>query len=163
MARVKRGVAAHKKHKKVLKLAKGFRGRNKNVFRIALGKVEKALQYMYRDRKNRKRDFRALWIQRINAAVREHGLTYSKFINGLKLANIQVNRKVLSQIAVDNSEAFLVFIEKAKSASSAIVEKEKTPKTATKKATKAKDSTNEALEVVSVEEKKVKKETKTKE
>jgi large subunit ribosomal protein L20 len=114
MARVKRGVTAHKRHKKILKLAKGFRGRNKNVFRIALGKVEKALQYMYRDRKNKKRDFRGLWIQRINAAVRAEGLSYSRFMNGLKKANIDVNRKMLSEIAVHNPEAFIGFVNKAK-------------------------------------------------
>lgn len=116
MARVKRGVTAHKRHKKILKLAKGFRGRNKNVFRVALGKVEKALQYMYRDRKNKKRDFRALWIQRINAAVRAEGMSYSRFMDGLKKANIDVNRKMLSEIAIHNSEAFIGFVNKAKEA-----------------------------------------------
>lgn len=116
MARVKRGVTAHKRHKKILKLAKGFRGRNKNVFRVALGKVEKALQYMYRDRKNKKRDFRGLWIQRINAAVRAEGLSYSRFMNGLKKANIDVNRKMLSEIAIHNQEAFVAFVIKAKEA-----------------------------------------------
>ena len=116
MARIKRGVTASKKHKKILKMAKGFRGRNNNVFRVALGKVEKSLQYAYRDRKNKKRDFRRLWIQRINAAVREHGLTYSTFINGLKKANIEVNRKILSEIAIHNQESFLSFVNKAKEA-----------------------------------------------
>ncbi|UQY80809.1 50S ribosomal protein L20 [Candidatus Hepatincola sp. Av] len=116
MARVKRGVTARKRHKKVLKMAKGFRGRNNNVFRIALGKVEKSLQYAYRDRKNKKRDFRGLWIQRINAAVREHGLTYSVFMNGLKKADIAVNRKILAEIAVKDNSAFVGFIEKAKTA-----------------------------------------------
>ncbi|MCT4635454.1 MAG: 50S ribosomal protein L20, partial [Rickettsiales bacterium] len=86
MSRAKNGVVAKRRHKKVLKLAKGFRGRSKNCFRIAIGKVEKALQYAYRDRRTRKRDFRALWIQRINAGVRQHGLVYSQFINGLTLA-----------------------------------------------------------------------------
>lgn len=117
MARVKRGVTSHKRHKKILKLAKGYRGRNGNVFRVALGKVEKALQYVYRDRKNRKRDFRALWIQRINAGVREQGLTYSKFINGLKLANVEVNRKMLAELAVSSPEAFVKFVDVAKAAS----------------------------------------------
>ncbi|MDR0484987.1 MAG: 50S ribosomal protein L20 [Alphaproteobacteria bacterium] len=114
MARVKRGVTAHRRHKKILKLAKGFRGRNNNVYRVALGKVEKALQYMYRDRKNKKREFRALWIQRINAAVRDQGLSYSKFMNGLKKANIDLNRKMLSELAIHNNEAFLSLITRAK-------------------------------------------------
>ncbi|MCL2566953.1 MAG: 50S ribosomal protein L20 [Alphaproteobacteria bacterium] len=114
MARVKRGVTAHKRHKKILKLAKGFRGRNNSVYRVALGKVEKALQYMYRDRKNRKRDFRALWIQRINAATRSEGLSYSRFMDGLKKANIDMNRKMLSELAIHNREAFVSLINKAK-------------------------------------------------
>ncbi|MFL1780463.1 50S ribosomal protein L20 [Candidatus Hepatincolaceae symbiont of Richtersius coronifer] len=114
MARVKRGVTSHKRHKKVLKMAKGYRGRNNNVFRVALGKVEKALQYVYRDRRNKKRDIRALWIQRINAAVREQGLTYSRFMDALKKANIEVNRKILAEMAVNNKESFNVFINKAK-------------------------------------------------
>jgi large subunit ribosomal protein L20 len=133
MARVKRGVTSHKRHKKILKLAKGFRGRNKNVFRIALGKVEKALQYMYRDRKNRKRDFRSLWIQRINAAVRSHGLTYSKFINGLKLANVEVNRKILAELAVNNSQSFLSFVEIAKTATPSVEEVKVVKKRVSKK------------------------------
>ncbi len=95
MARVKRGVTAHAKHKKVLKAAKGFFGRRKNTIRAAKAAVDKSMQYAYRDRKNRKREFRALWIQRINAAVREHGLTYSRFISGLATAGIEVDRKVL--------------------------------------------------------------------
>ena len=95
MARVKRGVTAHAKHKKVLKAAKGFFGRRKNTIRAAKAAVDKSMQYAYRDRKNRKREFRALWIQRINAAVREHGLTYSRFISGLAAAGIEVDRKVL--------------------------------------------------------------------
>ena len=99
MARVKRGVTAHAKHKKVLKAAKGFFGRRKNTIRAAKAAVDKSLQYAYRDRKNRKREFRALWIQRINAAVREHGLTYSRFIAGLAGAGIEVDRKVLSPIS----------------------------------------------------------------
>ncbi len=131
MARVKRGVTARKRHKKILKLAKGFRGRNKNVFRIALGKVEKALQYAYRDRKNKKRDFRSLWIQRINAASREHGLSYSKFMNGLKKANIEVNRKMLADVAVRNSTAFSVFVNKSKEALATTVAS--TPNVETKK------------------------------
>lgn len=114
MARVKRGVTARKRHKKVLKLAKGYRGRNSNVYRIALGKVEKSMQYAYRDRKNKKRDFRGLWIQRINAAVREHGMKYSKFIHALQKADISLNRKMLAQIAVYDQVAFGVILEKVK-------------------------------------------------
>ena len=95
MSRVKRGVTAHAKHKKVLKQAKGFFGRRKNTIRAAKAAVDKSMQYAYRDRKNRKREFRALWIQRINAAVREHGLTYSRFISALAAAGIEVDRKVL--------------------------------------------------------------------
>ena len=106
MARVKRGVTAHARHKKVLELAKGYRGRNSTVYRVALEKVEKALRYAYRDRRNRKRDFRGLWIQRINAAAREHGLTYSQFTHGLKLAGVELDRKVLSDIAIREPEAF---------------------------------------------------------
>ena len=116
MARVKRGVTAHAKHKKVLKAAKGFYGRRKNTIRIAKQAVEKSMQYAYRDRKNRKRTFRALWIQRLNAAVREHGLTYSRFINGLGLAGIEVDRKVLSDIAIREPEAFAAIVEQAKAA-----------------------------------------------
>src|SRR6202163_73231 len=100
MARVKRGVTTHARHKKVLELAKGYRGRSSTNFRIAIEKVEKGLQYAYRDRRNKKRSFRALWIQRINAGVREHGLTYSQFINGLKITGLEVDRKVLSDIAI---------------------------------------------------------------
>ena len=103
MARVKRGVTAHAKHKKVLKAAKGFYGRRKNTIRIAKQAVEKSLQYAYRDRKARKRNFRALWVQRINAAVREHGLTYARFIDGLNKAGIEIDRKVLSAIAADEA------------------------------------------------------------
>src|SRR6201986_5003539 len=99
MSRVKRGVTAHAKHKKVLKLAEGYYGRRKNTIRIAKQAVEKAAQYAYRDRKNRKRTFRALWIQRINAAARMHGLTYGRFINGLGKAGIDVDRKVLADLA----------------------------------------------------------------
>jgi large subunit ribosomal protein L20 len=100
MARVKRGVTSHAKHKKVFKAAKGFYGRRKNTIRIAKQAVEKAKQYAYRDRKNRKRSFRALWIQRINAATREQGLTYGRFIDGLGKAGIAVDRKVLADLAV---------------------------------------------------------------
>ncbi len=116
MSRVKRGVTKKARHKKILKLAKGYRGRAKNCYRIAIEKVEKALQYAYRDRRVKKRDFRALWIQRINAAVREHGLIYSKFINGLKLANIELDRKVLSDLATRDPEVFAKIVEKAKTA-----------------------------------------------
>lgn len=116
MSRVKRGVTKRARHKKILKLAKGYRGRAKNCFRVAIEKVEKALRYAYRDRKARKRDFRALWIQRINAGVREHGLVYSKFINGLKLAKIDLDRKVLADLAVREPETFSKIVEKAKKA-----------------------------------------------
>ena len=114
MSRVKRGVTAHARHKKVLKLAKGYRGRSNAAFRVAIEKVEKGLQYAYRDRRNKKRDFRSLWITRINAAVREHGLSYSVFMNGLKKAAIVVDRKVLADIAVMDKPAFTKFVEKAK-------------------------------------------------
>jgi len=116
MARVKRGVPAHAKHKKVLKKAKGYYGRRKNTIRIAKQAVEKAMQYAYRDRKRRKRTFRALWIQRINAAVREHGLTYGRFINGLALAGITVDRKVLADLAVNDPAEFGKIVEQAKAA-----------------------------------------------
>ena len=114
MARVKRGVTSHAKHKKVIKAAKGFRGRRNNVFRIANEAVMRAGQYAYRDRRNRKREFRALWIARINAAAREHGLSYSVFMNGLKKAAIEVDRKVLADIAVADKPAFVRFVEQAK-------------------------------------------------
>ncbi len=113
MARVKRGVTSHARHKKVLKLAKGYRGRSKNCIRVAIEKVEKGLQYAYRDRRNKKRDFRGLWIQRINAAVREHGLTYSKFMAALKNANVDLNRKMLSELAINNPESFKSLVELA--------------------------------------------------
>ena len=106
MARVKRGVTAHARHKKVLDKAKGYRGRSSTTFRAALEKVEKAQQYAYRDRRNRKRSFRALWIQRINAAAREHGLTYSRFMDGLNKAGITVDRKMLADIAVKEPDSF---------------------------------------------------------
>ena len=116
MARVKRGVTAHAKHKKVLKAAKGYYGRRKNTIRVAKQAVEKAQQYAYRDRKRRKRTFRALWIQRINAAVREHGLTYGRFIDGLTKAGIEVDRKVLADIAVRDPETFRRFADRAREA-----------------------------------------------
>jgi len=116
MARVKRGVTSHAKHKKVFKAAKGYYGRRKNTIRIAKQAVEKAGQYAFRDRKRKKRSFRALWIQRINAAVRPFGLNYSKFIDGLAKAGITVDRKVLSDIAIHEPAAFAAFVEKAKGA-----------------------------------------------
>jgi len=116
MARVKRGVTAHAKHKKVLKAAKGFYGRRKNTICIAKQAVEKANQYAFRDRKRRKRTFRALWIQRLNAAVRPFGLTYSQFIHGLAKAEITVDRKVLSDLAIHEPAAFQAIVEKAKAA-----------------------------------------------
>ncbi len=111
MSRVKRGVNVRARHKKILKLAKGYRGRSKNCYRIALQRVEKALRYAYRDRKNRKRDMRALWITRINAKVREYGLVYSKFIDGLKKLGIDLNRKVMSEMAINQPEAFEYLIK----------------------------------------------------
>ena len=116
MARVKRGVTAHAKHKKVLAQAKGFYGRRKNTIRIAKQAVEKSKQYAYRDRKVRKRNFRALWVQRINAAVREHGLTYSRFIDGLNKAGIEIDRKVLAAIAYDDAASFAEIVKKAQAA-----------------------------------------------
>jgi len=119
MARVKRGVAAHARHKKVLARAKGFRGRAKNTIRMAKQKVEKSLQYAYRDRKVRKREFRSLWIQRINAAVREKGLTYSQFIAGLKAAGLELDRKVLAELAFNEPAAFAAVVDKAAAARAA--------------------------------------------
>ena len=116
MSRVKRGVTSHAKHKKVYKAAKGFRGRRKNTIRAAKAAVEKAGQYAFRDRKRKKRTFRALWIQRINAAVRPFGLNYSKFIDGLAKAGIMVDRKVMSELAIMEPAAFQVIVEKAKAA-----------------------------------------------
>ncbi len=116
MARVKRGVTAHAKHKKTYDAAKGFRGRRKNTIRAAKAAVDKSMQYAYRDRKNRKRTIRALWIQRLNAAVRELGLTYSRFIDGLTKAGIEVDRKVLSELAITEPAAFKALVEKAKGA-----------------------------------------------
>lgn len=116
MARVKRGVTSHAKHKKVFKAAKGYRGRRKNTIRIAKQAVEKGMQYAYRDRKNKKRTFRALWIQRINAAVREHGLTYGRFIDGLGKAGVPVDRKVLADLAVREPAAFKAIVDTARTA-----------------------------------------------
>ena len=116
MARVKRGVTSHAKHRKTLKAAKGFYGRRKNTIRAAKAAVDRSMQYATRDRKVRKRTFRSLWIQRINAAVREFGLTYSRFIDGLAKAGVEVDRKVLSDIAITQPESFKALVEKAKSA-----------------------------------------------
>ncbi len=116
MARVKRGVTSHAKHKKVLKQAEGFRGRRKNTIRAAKAAVDHSKQYAYRDRKNKKRTFRALWVQRINAAVREHGLTYGRFIDGLGKSGIEVDRKVLSDMAIHDAAAFGALVVAAKKA-----------------------------------------------
>jgi large subunit ribosomal protein L20 len=113
MSRVKRGVTAHAKHKKILKKAEGYYGRRKNTIRVAKQAVEKAMQYAYRDRRTKKRNFRALWIQRINAAARMNGLTYGRFIDGLGKAGIEIDRKVLADIAVHEPEAFKALVEKA--------------------------------------------------
>ena len=117
MARVSRGVTARAKHKKVFKRAKGYYGRRKNVFRVAVQAVEKGMQYAYRDRRRRKSDFRGLWIQRINAGVSLHGMTYAQFINGLKKATIEIDRKILAELAVNQPESFKALVEKAQSAS----------------------------------------------
>ncbi len=116
MARVKRGVTTHARHKKIIEQAKGFRGRNSTNYRIAMEKVEKALQYAYRDRRNKKRTFRALWIQRINAAVRAEGLTYSQFIHGTKLAGIELDRKAMAVLAMNEGGVFASVIVQAKAA-----------------------------------------------
>ena len=116
MARVKRGVTTHARHKKVIKQAKGYQGRGRNVFRVAIERVEKGLQYAYRDRRVRKRNFRALWIQRINAGAREHGLTYSQLMNGLKKAGVELDRKVLSDLAVREPVAFKSLVDQAQAA-----------------------------------------------
>lgn len=116
MPRVKRGVTARARHKKVLDLAKGFRGRRKNVYRIAKEAVMKAGQYAYRDRRAKKREFRALWITRINAAVRQSGMTYSVFMNGMKKAHIEIDRKVLADMAVHDAAAFAKIVEQVKAA-----------------------------------------------
>ena len=113
MARVKRGVTSHAKHKKVLKAVKGQWGRRKNTIRVARQAMEKAMQYAYRDRRTKKRNFRSLWIQRINAGVRAEGLTYSKFINGLNKSGIKLDRKILAEIAYNNPEAFKTIVKKA--------------------------------------------------
>ena len=115
MARVKRGVTSKAKHKKVLKAVKGQWGRRKNTIRIARQAMEKSMQYAYRDRRNKKRDFRGLWIQRINAGVRAYGITYSQFINGLKKATIEIDRKVLAELAVNQPEMFKALVEKSQS------------------------------------------------
>src|SRR5450759_5491100 len=111
MARVKRGVTTHARHKKVLAQSKGFVGRSSTNYRIALQRLEKSLQYAYRDRRVKKREFRGLWIQRINAAVREHGLTYSRFIDGLKRTGIEMDRKVLAAIAFDDAASFAEIVK----------------------------------------------------
>ena len=116
MSRMKRGMIAHVRHKKILDMAKGYRGRNKNVFRVAVEKVEKGLQYAYRDRRAKKRSFRALWIQRINAATRLHDMTYSRFISGLIKAGIELDRKVLADIALKEPKAFAKLVDSAKAA-----------------------------------------------
>lgn len=116
MSRVKGGPSARARHKKIIKLAKGYRNRSKNCFRVAIQKVEKGLQYAYRDRRTKKRDFRRLWVQRINAAVRAHGMIYSQFINGLKLAEVELNRKMLSELAINQPESFARIVEIAKNA-----------------------------------------------
>ena len=116
MARTKRGVTSHARHKKILDMAKGYVGRSSTNYRIAIEKVEKGLQYAYRDRRAKKRDFRGLWIQRINAGVREHGLTYSQFINGVKKAGIEVDRKVLSDLAIREPAAFAALVKQAQDA-----------------------------------------------
>jgi large subunit ribosomal protein L20 len=126
MARVKRGVTAHARHKKVLKAAEGYYGRRKSTIRIAKQAVEKAGQYAYRDRRVKKRNFRALWIQRINAAVRDYGLTYGRFIDGLSKAEVAVDRKVLSDLAITQPEAFGVLVAKAKAALAYLEAVEKT-------------------------------------
>ena len=116
MARIKRGVTSKAKHKKVLKAVKGQYGRRKNTIRVARQAMEKAMQYAYRDRKAKKREFKTLWIQRINAGVRSEGITYSQFINGLKKATIEVDRKILAELAVNQPEVFKALVEKAQSA-----------------------------------------------
>jgi large subunit ribosomal protein L20 len=116
MARVKRGVTTHARHKKILDLAKGYRGRGSKAYRVAIEKVEKGLQYAYRDRRNKKREFRGLWIQRINAAARLNGLTYSQFMDGLHKAAIEVDRKVLADIAALEPDSFKLLVDQAKTA-----------------------------------------------
>lgn len=135
MARVKRGMAAHARHKKVLKLAKGFRGRSSTCFRPALERLEKAWQYAYRDRRNKKREMRALWIQRINAAVRELGLKYSTFMDNLKKAKVAVDRKILAKLALENPEVLKSLVEKTMAGSA---EKASAKKTSARKSTSKK-------------------------
>ena len=119
MSRVKRGVTAHARHKKVIKAAKGYYGRRKNTIRVAKQAVDKAGQYAYRDRKAKKRNFRSLWIQRINAATRQHGMTYGRFIDGLNKAGIEVDRKVLSDLAINQPDAFKALVDQAQGAPAA--------------------------------------------
>jgi large subunit ribosomal protein L20 len=116
MTRAKAGKVSKNRHKKIIKMAKGYRGRAKNCFRIAIEKVEKALQYAYRDRRTRKRDFRGLWIQRINAAARQHDMVYSTLIGGMKKAGIEIDRKMLAELAVHNPEGFADIVKAAKEA-----------------------------------------------
>ena len=116
MARIKRGVTSKAKHKKVLKAVKGQWGRRKNTIRVARQAMEKAMQYAYRDRRNKKRDFKSLWIQRINAGVRSEGITYSRFINGLSKSGIKLDRKILAEIAYENPQAFKTIVKKAQAA-----------------------------------------------
>ena len=116
MSRVKSGVITRARHKKIIKLAKGYRGRSKNCFKSAKQRVEKALQYAYRDRRNKKRDFRALWIQRINAAVRQYDMVYSQFMKGMKIVGNNINRKMLSEIAIHQPESFKEIVDSAKKA-----------------------------------------------
>ncbi len=116
MARVKRGVTRHARHKKVLRQAKGSRGRSKNTFRAAAQRVDRNLQYAYRDRRVRRRNFRALWIQRINAGVRQHGMTYSEFIHGMKKAGIEVDRKIMADLAAREPDSFTALVEQARTA-----------------------------------------------
>ncbi len=117
MTRAKSGKISKNRHKKIIKMAKGYRGRANNCFRIAIERVEKALQYAYRDRRNRKRDFRGLWIQRINAAARQHDMIYSTFMGGMKKAGIEVDRKILAEMAVNNPESFAQIVAQVKKAS----------------------------------------------
>lgn len=116
MARVKRGVTAHARHKKILKMAAGYRGSNSTLYRVAIEKVEKGLSYAYRDRRNKKRSWRALWIQRINAGVREHGLTYSQFMHGMALIGAELDRKILSDLATRAPDSFKELVTRAQDA-----------------------------------------------
>jgi len=116
MARVKRGVTTHARHKKIINMASGYRGRGKNCFTVAIEKVERALAYAYRDRKTKKREFRSLWIRRINAGARENGMTYSELMNGIKLSGIELDRKVLADIAARDPSSFTAIVEQARSA-----------------------------------------------